>query len=223
MGWQLNGDAAVRFGEGGAVRRRRDRVVHPHDADTETGYNAFFGLSTAPPDQRIKGFVEFRWTFVNDTSPFRLALGFLYQAVTRSITMTTSSATRRLGRRPSRREGSVQREVRRVPGRLLLRHPIRGRQGHQSRRADRRGARLLPQHGAERRAGGGAARRPADHHHGIAPPSTRRATGSRSPGCGSRSGAKSRASTRRRSPRRRRRRRRAARCRRRSRATCRSS
>ena len=80
MGWQLNGDAAIRFGEaaslyaGGGIA-----LVHPDDSDTETGYNLFFGLSTAPPAQRTKGFIEFRWTFVDDTSPFRLALGFMYR------------------------------------------------------------------------------------------------------------------------------------------------
>jgi hypothetical protein len=26
----------------------------------------------------VRPFLEFRWTFVNDTSPFRLALGFGY-------------------------------------------------------------------------------------------------------------------------------------------------
>ena len=54
-------------------------LAHPDDSDTETGYNLFFGLSTAAPEQRTRGFLEFRWTFVNDTSPFRLALGFLYR------------------------------------------------------------------------------------------------------------------------------------------------
>jgi hypothetical protein len=80
MGWQLNGDAAIRFGEsGGLYGGGGIALVHPDDADTKTGYNLFFGLSTAPPGQRTKGFIEFRWTFVNDTSPFRLALGFLYR------------------------------------------------------------------------------------------------------------------------------------------------
>jgi hypothetical protein len=80
MGWQLNGDAAIRFGEGGGLYAGGGiALVHPDDSDTETGYNLFFGLSTAPPAQRTKGFIEFRWTFVNDTSPFRLALGFLYR------------------------------------------------------------------------------------------------------------------------------------------------
>ena len=80
MGWQLNGDAAVRFGEGGGLYAGGGiALVHPDDSDTETGYNLFFGLSTAPPAQRAKGFIEFRWTFVDDTSPFRLALGFLYR------------------------------------------------------------------------------------------------------------------------------------------------
>jgi hypothetical protein len=78
MGWQLNGDAAIRFGEGGGLYGGGGiALVHPDASDTETGYNLFFGLSTAPPGQRTKGFIEFRWTFVNDTSPFRLALGFL--------------------------------------------------------------------------------------------------------------------------------------------------
>ncbi len=80
MGWQLNGDAAIRFGEGGGLYGGGGiALVRPDDSDTETGYNLFFGLSTAPPAQRTKGFIEFRWTFVDDTSPFRLALGFLYR------------------------------------------------------------------------------------------------------------------------------------------------
>ena len=79
MGWQLNGDGAVRFGDGSLYAGGGIALVHPDDSDTETGYNLFFGLSTAPPAQRSKGFIEFRWTFVDDTSPFRLALGFLYR------------------------------------------------------------------------------------------------------------------------------------------------
>jgi hypothetical protein len=78
MGWQLNGDAAVRLANGALYGGGGLALVHPDDSDTETGYNLFFGLSTAAPDDRTKGFLEFRWTFVNDTSPFRLALGFLY-------------------------------------------------------------------------------------------------------------------------------------------------
>jgi hypothetical protein len=54
-------------------------VAHPGGGDTKTGYNLFFGLSTAAPIEQMKGCVEFRWTFVNDTSPFRLALGFSYR------------------------------------------------------------------------------------------------------------------------------------------------
>jgi hypothetical protein len=79
MGWQLNGDAAIRFGNGSLYAGGGIALVHPDDSDTETGYNLFFGLSTAPPGQRTKGFLEFRWTFVEDTSPFRLALGFMYR------------------------------------------------------------------------------------------------------------------------------------------------
>jgi hypothetical protein len=80
MGWQLNGDAAIRFGEGGGLYGGAGiALVHLADSDTETGYNLFFGLSTAAPAQRTKGFVELRWTFVDDDSPFRLALGFMYR------------------------------------------------------------------------------------------------------------------------------------------------
>ncbi len=80
MGWQLNGDAAIRLGEGGGLYAGGGvAFVHPDDGGTETGYNLFFGLSTAAPYQRTKGFLEFRWTFVDDTSPFHLALGFLYR------------------------------------------------------------------------------------------------------------------------------------------------
>jgi hypothetical protein len=81
MGWQLNGDAAIRLGQGGGLYAGGGiAFLRPNDdADTETGYNLFFGLSTAAPDEPTKGFLEFRWTFVDDTTPFRLALGFLYR------------------------------------------------------------------------------------------------------------------------------------------------
>jgi hypothetical protein len=75
-GWQLNGDGAIRFGQtlyaGGGIA-----FVHLDGGDTETGYNIFFG-ARASASQRLRPFLEFRWTFVNDTSPFRLALGFGY-------------------------------------------------------------------------------------------------------------------------------------------------
>ena len=41
------------------------------------GHNLFFGLSDRPGN-RLTSFAEFRWTFYDDTSPFRLALGFTY-------------------------------------------------------------------------------------------------------------------------------------------------
>jgi hypothetical protein len=80
MGWQLNGDAAIVLGSSGSLYAGGGiALVHPDDADTETGYNLFFGLSSSAPQQPTRGFLEFRWTFVDDTSPFRLALGFLYR------------------------------------------------------------------------------------------------------------------------------------------------
>lgn len=79
-GWQANGDAAIHIGQGGGLYAGGGvAFAHPAGAETKTGYNLFFGLSTAPPDQRLKPFVEFRWTFVNDQHPFRLALGFNYR------------------------------------------------------------------------------------------------------------------------------------------------
>ena len=77
MGWQLNGDAAIRIGQGGGLYAGGGiALVHPDDGDTETGYNLFFGLSTAPPNAPMKPFLEFRWTDVQDTRPFRLMAGF---------------------------------------------------------------------------------------------------------------------------------------------------
>jgi hypothetical protein len=75
-GWQANGDAAIRLGQGGGLYAGGGiAFVHLGDSGTETGYNLFFGLSTSPPLARTKPFVEFRWTFLDDTSPFRLAVG----------------------------------------------------------------------------------------------------------------------------------------------------
>ena len=79
-GWQANGDAAIHLGQGGGLYAGGGiAFVHPGNGETKTGYNLFFGLSTAAPSERIKPFAEFRWTFVNDTSPFRLALGSNYR------------------------------------------------------------------------------------------------------------------------------------------------
>jgi hypothetical protein len=75
--WSLGGQIGIPVGKRLELRPSGD-LFFPKRGDTKTGYNLFFGLSTAPPLQRLKPFVEFRWTFVNDTSPFRLALGFTY-------------------------------------------------------------------------------------------------------------------------------------------------
>ena len=75
MGWQLNADAAILFGSGSLstpAAGRRGSI--PMAADTDTGYNLFFGIATSSAS--YKPFLEFRWTFINDTSPFRLMLGF---------------------------------------------------------------------------------------------------------------------------------------------------
>ena len=79
MGWQVNGDAAVRIGQGGGLYVGGGiAFVHPADTETVTGYNLFFGLSTAGPNDRVKPFLEFRWTDVEDRRPFRLMTGVSY-------------------------------------------------------------------------------------------------------------------------------------------------
>ena len=79
-GWQANGDAAIRIGKGGGLFAGGGiAFAHPGGGETKTGYNLFFGLSTAAPSEQLKPFGEARWTFVNDTSPFRLVFGFNYR------------------------------------------------------------------------------------------------------------------------------------------------
>lgn len=79
MGWQLNGDGAIRFGSGDVYAGGGIAFLHNDGADTETGYNLFFGVGSAPRGARTRPFLEFRWTFIEDTSPFRLMLGFNHQ------------------------------------------------------------------------------------------------------------------------------------------------
>jgi hypothetical protein len=73
--WQLNADATVSFGPrrrvygGGGAAFTRVRTL----SGVKTGYNLFFGVVES--EARSKLFVEFRWTFVNRTSPFRLVVG----------------------------------------------------------------------------------------------------------------------------------------------------
>jgi hypothetical protein len=79
-GWQANGDAAFHFGNSGAVYAGGGiAFAHPGGGETKTGYNIFFGLNASASSGRTRPFLEARWTFVNDTSPFRLALGFNYR------------------------------------------------------------------------------------------------------------------------------------------------
>jgi len=75
--WQLNADGAIHFGPGGTVYGGGGAAFTRVRAlgQTKTGYNLFFGLIFAQSSSRSKPFAEFRWTFVNDTSPFRLVLG----------------------------------------------------------------------------------------------------------------------------------------------------
>jgi opacity protein-like surface antigen len=75
--WQLNADATMSFGlsrqlyGGGGAAFTQVRAL----SKVKTGYNLFFGLLSNAATRR-KMFLEFRWTFVNQASPFRLVLGF---------------------------------------------------------------------------------------------------------------------------------------------------
>ncbi len=76
--WQLNADGIIRFGPGRSVYGGGGAAftrVRPL-SQTKTGYNLFFGFDIGPSGARSKPFAEFRWTFVNNTSPFRLVVGF---------------------------------------------------------------------------------------------------------------------------------------------------
>ena len=78
-GWQLNGDAAFHIGENGPVYAGGGIAFATREAARRRpGYNLFAGLNAAPSQRPHQPFLEARWTFVNDTSPFRLALGFNY-------------------------------------------------------------------------------------------------------------------------------------------------
>jgi hypothetical protein len=80
-GWQANGDGAILFGPGRSVYGGGGiALVHLNGDKTRTGYNLFGGITAPPETAGWKPFLEARWTFVNDTSPFRLVGG-----VTRSI------------------------------------------------------------------------------------------------------------------------------------------
>jgi hypothetical protein len=75
-GWQANGDAAILVGPGRTVYGGGGiAFVHLNGDKTRTGWNLFAGGTTAPESTGWKPFIEARWTFVNDTSPFRLVLG----------------------------------------------------------------------------------------------------------------------------------------------------
>jgi opacity protein-like surface antigen len=80
MAWQLNGDAAIRFGDEGLVYAGGGVAwLHPPDVDAQTGYNVFLGLNSAAPWEKARGFLEGRWTRVNDNTAFQLVFGVLYR------------------------------------------------------------------------------------------------------------------------------------------------
>jgi len=79
--WQLNADGTLTFGPGRSIYGGGGAAfvkVRPLD-EVKTGYNIFFGLNLAKPEARSRPFAEFRWTWVNDTSPFRMVVGFNYR------------------------------------------------------------------------------------------------------------------------------------------------
>ena len=80
--WQLNADAVVRpFGLGGLYAGAGGAfVIRDSDGDDdeewEAGYNLFAGLEGGSMfDASVLPFVEARWSYVDDFSPFRIAAG----------------------------------------------------------------------------------------------------------------------------------------------------
>ncbi len=80
--WQINGDLAVSpdelgglYGGIGVAFADQDPNGDGED-EVETGYNVFAGLSGRSLfEARVEPFVEGRWTYLEDFSPFRLVLG----------------------------------------------------------------------------------------------------------------------------------------------------
>ena len=80
--WQVNGDLAVSPDELGGLYGGIGVALVSHDSeadgedDVDTGYNLFAGLSGRSLfEARVAPFVEARWTYLDDFSPFRLNLG----------------------------------------------------------------------------------------------------------------------------------------------------
>jgi len=75
--WQLNADGVMSFGPGRTVYGGAGAAwtrVRPLET-VKSGYNLFFGLVFARNPSPSKPFLEFRWTFINQPSPFRLVAG----------------------------------------------------------------------------------------------------------------------------------------------------
>jgi hypothetical protein len=75
--WQLNADVTQSFGPGRRVYGGGGAAFVQVRAlsRVKTRYNLLFGLMLAEAEARSRLFVEFRWTFMNKTSPFRLVAG----------------------------------------------------------------------------------------------------------------------------------------------------
>ena len=80
--WQLNGDVVVAPDGGGGLYGGIGVAFLSHDPDSENdderevGYNLFAGLDGEELfDTSVEPFVEARWTYTEDFSPFRLVLG----------------------------------------------------------------------------------------------------------------------------------------------------
>lgn len=81
--WQLNADLAYGVGPLGGIYLGAGLAALNWDADgaggddrsTSVGANTFIGLQAPGIRLPVRPFVEARWTFVEDASPFRLAVG----------------------------------------------------------------------------------------------------------------------------------------------------
>ena len=80
MAWQLNGDAAIRFGDDGFFYAGGGIAwLHPPDGIPKPATMCSSGLNSAAPWEKARGFIEGRWTHVNDNTAFQLVFGVLYR------------------------------------------------------------------------------------------------------------------------------------------------
>ncbi len=76
-GWQLNADAAIRFGSGDVYAGGGAAWLHPDGGDTDTGYNLFFGITPRQSHSSRS------WSFAGPSSTTRAHSGSCSDSVCR--------------------------------------------------------------------------------------------------------------------------------------------